>query len=99
MQRIDEATMDNVELLAKLSLSQEERGKAMSEMEKLLTYVDKLRELDTEHVDELVHVLPQVNVFREDIVTNGDGRRLLMENAPRSKEEQLVVPKTIQSAE
>lgn len=99
MQRIDDATMDNVELLSKLSLSWEERSKAMGEMEKLLTYVDKLRELDTENVDELVHVLPKINVFREDVVTNGDGRILLMENAPKSKEEQLVVPKTIQSAE
>ena len=97
MKRIDEVTMERVELLAKLSLSQEQRETVMEEMEKLLEYMDDLKELDTEHVDALVHVLPQVNVFREDVVCMEDGRELLMQNAPKSKEQQLVVPKTIQT--
>ena len=37
--KIDEATMDNVEILAKLALTPQERQKAMDEMEKILTYV------------------------------------------------------------
>ena len=40
--KIDEATMDNVEILAKLALTPQERQKAMDEMEKILTYVEKL---------------------------------------------------------
>ncbi len=95
MQRINEQTMQQVELLAKLSLSEEERACTMVEMEKLLAYMDELKALDTENVDALVHVLSKVNVFREDEVTNTDGSRMLMENAPKSKEEHLVVPKTI----
>ena len=46
--KIDEATMDNVEILAKLALTPQERQKAMDEMEKILTYVEKLNELDTD---------------------------------------------------
>ncbi|MBE5876342.1 MAG: Asp-tRNA(Asn)/Glu-tRNA(Gln) amidotransferase subunit GatC [Lachnospiraceae bacterium] len=95
MQRIDEETMERVELLAKLSLSEEERACTMAELEKLLAYMDELKELDTEHVDALVHVLGQVNVFREDEVTNTDGSKMLLKNAPKSKAGQLVVPKTI----
>ena len=73
--KIDEATMDNVEILAKLALTPQERQKAMDEMEKILTYVEKLNELDTDQAEPLVHILPDVNVFREDEVTNGDGRK------------------------
>ena len=73
--KIDEATMDNVEILAKLALTPQERQKAMDEMEKILTYVEKLNELDTDQAEPLVHILPEVNVFREDQVTNGDGRK------------------------
>ena len=83
--KIDEATMDNVEILAKLALTPQERQKAMDEMEKILTYVEKLNELDTDQAEPLVHILPEVNVFREDQVTNGDGRKVSLANAPKAK--------------
>ena len=39
----------------------------------MLDYIDKLNELDTEGVEPMSHVFPVNNVFREDVVTNGDG--------------------------
>ena len=45
---IDDETMENVCLLAKLSLEEEEREAARAEMQKMLTYVEKLDQLDTE---------------------------------------------------
>lgn len=93
--KIDDATMDNVEILAKLALSPEERIKAMEEMEKILDYVDKLNELDTSQTEPLVHILPEVNVFREDVIVNGDGHEAVLANAPRQKEDQYIVPKTV----
>ena len=93
--KIDEATMDNVEILANLALTPQERQKAMDEMEKILTYVEKLNELDTDQAEPLVHILPEVNVFREDQVTNGDGRKDSLANAPKAKEDQYIVPKTV----
>lgn len=93
--KIDDATMDNVEILAKLALSPQERQKAMDEMEKILDYVEKLNELDTDQVEPLVHILPEVNVFREDVVTNGDGQEAALVNAPRARDNQYVVPKTV----
>lgn len=92
--RIDDATMDNVELLAKLILDPEEREKMRGEMEQILEYVEKLNELDTEAVEPLVHILPETNVFREDEETNGDGREDALCNAPKSKDGQYMVPKT-----
>lgn len=92
--RIDDATMDNVELLAKLTLAPEEREKVRGEMEQILNYVEKLNELDTEAAAPLVHILQETNVFREDEVTNRDGLGDAMANAPRSKDGQYMVPKT-----
>lgn len=93
--KIDDETMDNVEILAKLSLTPSERKKAMEEMEKILTYVEKLNELDTSGTEPLVHILSDANVFREDTVTNSDGRETSLANAPRVKEHQYVVPKIV----
>ena len=41
------------------------------------------------------YTLPDVNVFREDEVTNGDGRKDSLANAPKAKEDQYIVPKTV----
>ena len=93
--KIDEADMDNVEILAKLALTPQERQKAMDEMEKILTYVEKLNELDTDGIEPMSHVFPVKNVFREDVVTNGDGSAETLANARLEKDEYFKVPKTI----
>ena len=92
---IDDETMENVCILAKLSLSEEEKEKAKAEMQKMLDYVDKLDELDTSSVEPMSHIFGDNNVFREDEVTNGDNREAMLANAPKAKEGQYQVPKTI----
>ncbi|MCR4842269.1 MAG: Asp-tRNA(Asn)/Glu-tRNA(Gln) amidotransferase subunit GatC [Eubacterium sp.] len=92
---IDDETIDYVGILAKLELSGQEREDAKKDMEKMLDYVDKLNELDTEGVEPMSHVFPVNNVFREDEVTNGDGHEETLLNAPLRKDDTFVVPKTI----
>lgn len=93
--QIDEETMENVCILAKLSLEEEEREKAKQEMQKMLDYVEKLQELDTSKAEPLSHIFGDKNVFREDVVTNGNAREAMLANAPKEKDGQYQVPKTI----
>ena len=65
-------------------------------MQKMLDYVEKLNELDTDGVEPMTHLFPYDNVFREDIVTNGDAREEMLANAPKTKDGQYLVPKTIE---
>ena len=92
---IDDETIENVFILAKLSLSDEAKEKAKEDMQKMLDYVEKLDELDTEGVEPLSHIFGDQNVFREDVVTNGDNKEAMLANAPKAKEGQYQVPKTI----
>ena len=94
--KISDEVMANTELLAKLALTDEEREKSRQEMEKILGYVDKLNELDTEGVEPLISLFPVENVFREDQVVNGDIRDELVDLAPRKKDGQYLVPKTVE---
>ena len=71
-QIIDDTVMENVEILAKLALTEEERKKAKEKMQEMLDYVDKLNELDTDGIEPLSHTFSMGNVFREDVVTNGE---------------------------
>lgn len=92
---IDDETTENVCILAKLSLSEEEKEKAKADMQRMLDYVEKLDELDTENTEPLSHIFGDSNVFREDVVTNGDNKEAMLANAPKAKEWQYQVPKTI----
>ena len=72
--KISDETLEYVGILAKLELSEAEKKSAKQDMERMLDYIDQLNELDTEGVEPLSHVFAVSNVFREDIVTNGDGQ-------------------------
>lgn len=93
---ISDETIDYVGILAKLELNDEERQQAKKDMTSMLDYIDKLGELDTNGVEPMSHVFPVNNVFREDIVTNGDDRENILLNAPDQKDGMFNVPKTFE---
>ena len=92
---ISDETIEYVGILAKLELNEEEKEHAKKDMEEMLNYIDKLNELDTTGVEPMSHVFPVNNVFREDVVTNGDGSKETLSNAPAQKDGGFKVPKTI----
>ena len=92
---IDDETIEYVSILAKLELSEEEREQAKKDMGRMLDYIDKLGELDTEGVEPMSHVFPVQNVFREDIVSNSDTREQLLNNAPEQKDGMFMVPRIV----
>lgn len=95
---ISDETIEYVGILAKLELTGEEREKAKKDMADMLDYIDKLGELDTEGVEPMSHVFATGNVMREDVVTNGDGSKAALANAPLLSDEgdTYVVPKTVE---
>ena len=44
----------------------------------------------------MTHVFPVKNVFREDVVVNGDDREQMLANAPEQRDGQYQVPKTVE---
>ena len=93
--KIDNKIIEYVGILAKLNLSEEEKKKAGEDMSRMLEYIDKLNELDTEGVEPMSHVFPVHNVFREDVVTGTDQRDQILSNAPQQKDGAFKVPKTV----
>lgn len=93
---ISDETIEYVGILAKLELSDEEKEAAKKDMESMLDYIDKLNELDTSNVEPMSHVFPVKNVFREDVVENGDGGEETLANAPERRDRAFVVPMTVE---
>jgi aspartyl-tRNA(Asn)/glutamyl-tRNA(Gln) amidotransferase subunit C len=94
--KITEQTVQYVAALAKLTVSEEEKQKVAEDLEHIVEYMETMNGLDTEGVEPMSHVLPIKNVFREDVVTNGDNREQLLKNAPKQKDGSFAVPKTVE---
>ena len=93
---ISDETIEYVGILAKLELSEEEKEAAKKDMGSMLDYIDKLNELDTSNVEPMSHVFPVQNVFREDVVTNGDNSEAMLANAPERTANSYQVPMTVE---
>lgn len=93
---ISDETIEYVGILAKLELSGEEKEQAKADMGRMLDYIDKLGELDTSQVEPMSHVFGVRNVFRDDVVTNGDMCEDMLKNAPGEKNGMFIVPRTFE---
>lgn len=93
--KISDEIIEYAGILAKLELTGEEKERAKRDMEQMLDYIDILNELDTDSTEPMCSVFPVNNVFREDIVKNGDGSKDTLANAPVKKGGSFEVPKTI----
>ncbi len=82
--------------LARLTFSPEEEARLAEDLNRLLGYVEKLNELDTEGVPPTSHVLPMHNVFRDDAVNPSLPQDELLANAPSKWRGFFRVPKVIE---
>ena len=82
--------------LARLELTDEELGNLTKQLDGILTYMNKLNELDTEGIEPLSHVLPLKNVYREDKVTSSLPVEEVLKNAPCREGGFFKVPKVIE---
>lgn len=81
--------------LARLEFSDSEIVNYTTEMNKILGYVEKLNELDTNNVDPLSHPIENTNIFREDKTKSSTDREKALGNAPDKTSEHFKVPKVI----
>lgn len=91
---ISDETIEYVGILSKLKLNEEQKEQAKRDLAQMLDYIDELGEVDTEGVEPMTHIHPEVNCFREDVVTNGDDHEAILKNAPEEKDSAFVVPRT-----
>jgi len=81
--------------LARLEMNQDEIDSLTSQLDQILSYVDKLNELDTSGVIPTTHSLSLQNAFREDTVRPSLEQDHALANAPEENGEAFVVPKII----
>lgn len=81
--------------LAKLEFSDAEKEEIRSDLQRMIAFVDKLKELDTSCVEPLTHMGDSENVFREDVLKPSITREEGLKNAPDTDGIYFRVPKVI----
>ncbi len=89
------ATFSNAQQLNQLSLTEEEESNMQGIFEEMKEHEAKLKDIDTENVEEMVHVMPMTNVLREDERDQKFSRESLLEGAPERSEDSWQVPRLV----
>ncbi|TAL27400.1 MAG: Asp-tRNA(Asn)/Glu-tRNA(Gln) amidotransferase subunit GatC [Nitrospirae bacterium] len=89
-------SVEHIAKLARLSISEEEKELFGPQLNGILSYVEKLNELDTKDVEPTSHVLSLSNVMRDDISAPSIAGEDALMNAPDHTDKFYRVPRIIE---
>ncbi|MEO8770254.1 MAG: Asp-tRNA(Asn)/Glu-tRNA(Gln) amidotransferase subunit GatC [Ferruginibacter sp.] len=92
---INDALVDKLAMLSRLHFNDTEKQEIKSDLGKMIRFIDKLNELDTSHVEPLLHITGNINILREDAVSQNISRQEALLNSPVEDKQFFKVPKVI----
>jgi aspartyl-tRNA(Asn)/glutamyl-tRNA(Gln) amidotransferase subunit C len=92
---VTDALIDNLANLARLQFDDQEKAAIKNDLQKMIAFVEKLKEVDTTGTAPLLHMTDAINVYREDEVKGSMEKEAAMANAPASDKNYFKVPKVI----
>lgn len=93
--RISKKEVEHIAWLARIELSEEEKGLFTKQFNEILDYFEKIDEVETEEVPPTYHVLDLVNVYREDEVLSSLSIEEALKNAPKKEKQFLKAPRIV----
>ncbi|MDO8886587.1 Asp-tRNA(Asn)/Glu-tRNA(Gln) amidotransferase subunit GatC [Candidatus Oleimmundimicrobium sp.] len=92
---INKKEVEHVALLARLSLSENEKEKFVKQLGQILGHAGKISKLDTREIKPTFHALPVKNVFREDKEKPSLTQAEALSNAPVKEDGMIKIPKIV----
>jgi aspartyl-tRNA(Asn)/glutamyl-tRNA(Gln) amidotransferase subunit C len=93
--KIDIKTVDEIAHLARLEFKDDAKQEILNDLNRMLSFVNKLNELDTEAEDPLIYMTNEKNVLREDEPEVTLTQKDALKNAPKKDSDYFKVPKVI----
>ncbi len=93
--KVTNELIDQLAHLARLEFSSTEKEELKTDLERMISFVEKLNEVDTEGVEPLLHMSDEINVLREDVVKGSVSREEALKNAPVKDDHFFLVPTVI----
>ena len=95
---VNDSLIDNLSNLARLEFNAAEKEEIKNDLQRMIHFVEKLGELDTTGVEPLLHMSPETNVLREDILQGSVSREDALSTAPATDGAYFKVPKVIRKS-
>ena len=93
--KIDKTMVDKLADLARLEFENEAKEEIINDLNRIVSFVEKLNELDTSNVEPLIYMNEEVNVLREDEVKQEITQEDALRNAPKRDSDYFKVPKVL----
>lgn len=94
--KVTEKDLETVASLSRLKIREEEKSTSLKDLNAIVTYVEKLQQIDTFSVEPTTYARPMQNVFRDDIVKPSLDRDLALSNAPEQDDGYFRVPRVLE---
>ncbi|MBK0401998.1 Asp-tRNA(Asn)/Glu-tRNA(Gln) amidotransferase subunit GatC [Adhaeribacter sp. BT258] len=94
--KTDINTIRNLAHLARLEFNETKEQEMLSDLNKILNWMEQLNELNTDNVEPLIHMSEEVNVMREDFAKNTVTHEEALRNAPKKDSDYFRVPKVME---
>jgi aspartyl-tRNA(Asn)/glutamyl-tRNA(Gln) amidotransferase subunit C len=92
---VNDALVDKLAHLSRLKFDDSEKADIKKDLQRMISFVEKLNELNLDGVEPLLHMSDEVNVLRDDVVKGSVTREAGLMNAPDHTDEFFKVPKVI----
>jgi aspartyl-tRNA(Asn)/glutamyl-tRNA(Gln) amidotransferase subunit C len=92
---VNDALVDKLAHLARLKFDDAEKEEIKLDLQRMITFVEKINELDLENVEPLLYMTNEINVLREDAIKPSLNREEALKNAPEHDGIFFKVPKVI----
>ena len=92
---VDDNLVNKLANLSKLEFDADGKQAIKKDLTTILSFMEKLNELDTEGIEPLVYINEDVNVFRKDEVNYPVSKEELLKNAPLKDADYIKVPKFV----
>ena len=93
---IDKNQVKKVAKLSRISLDDNKIDSLSKDLDSILTFVEKLNELDTKQIKTLKSIADKTLEARKDIVDDGKIKNDILKNSPEKNEDFFIVPKVIE---
>lgn len=90
--KIDQTLIDKLARLSQLEFNSDTKSKMEDDLNKILAFVDKLNEVDTENVEPLIYLNEETNKLREDEIGEHLPKEKALKNAPSKDSDYFKVP-------
>ena len=90
--KIDQTLIDKLARLSQLEFNSDTKAKMEDDLNKILAFVDKLNEVDTENIEPLIYLNEETNKLREDEIGKHLPKEKALKNAPSKDSDYFKVP-------